>query len=769
MEEVVAGEGAVVLVAGENGVGKSRLVAELAREAAGRGIWCLSGNGDPARSDLAYGAFLGVLRACMQHGSSRQRRVVREMVEGLAPHLCGSLFPRARRRSRADAAAMNPDFRQVLFLARLTRLLLEEARQHPVLLCLDDLHWADSASLQLLGHLARKSAAAPVMIVAIYRSEAPAEQGTAHLAGMLAEFHRNPHVEELRLGGLSTADTRVLISSCYELSEFSEEFYQRLYCRTRGVPLFILQYLEFLQEKGVLCHPRGLWVDRPWEELAIPDSTRGVMQQRAEGLSQEQRDLLSHAAVQGEVFEGELVAQTMACPRTRVLRELGRLAHQTHLVHGEARGFRFEHPLLVEVFYDRLPDALRRRVHLLLADRLEQRRPGDVEVLAHHFYCAGSPVRALPYLVAAGERARAASACPEARRFLKQTLEVTDQLDAPQMHAPRLAALSSLAGVAARLGEWTHLTGYCREVLRLSTPRADDAAVAKALLQLGEARHRQGEWEEATQLYREALDLFSASGDEEGRAETHVRLGCMELGRSRLEEATECFTEAQVMALKIGNQILSGTVYRYRGLVSKVRGQYLEAVLHATAALRAYRRAGHRHGICQVYHDFGMVHAAHREWRVAPECCTKGAKPARELGARDLLARCLVGRAVAQLGMGDAGAAQTSCLAARVYLEEGRDRRGLAECRKVEGMICRTQAQYPAAEERLHQSKHVYLEMEDRLGVAECERELGLVLQHRGDPDGARRCLRQSCELFGRVGALEDERRAATLLSVLAA
>ena len=183
VEDALRGRGSVVAVAGEAGAGKTRLINEVKREAAERGMVLLCGTGDPVHSGLAYGVFLGVLTDYVRSSSRSERSVLRETIEELAPYLRDAVFPRAGRRPEPPSADVNPELRQMLFLARLSRMLLESARRRPVMLCLEDLHWADSASLRLLQYLATKNAEAPLLIVCAYRPEEVRGGGTGGSPG----------------------------------------------------------------------------------------------------------------------------------------------------------------------------------------------------------------------------------------------------------------------------------------------------------------------------------------------------------------------------------------------------------------------------------------------------------------------------------------------------------------------------------------------------------------------------------------------------------
>ena len=156
-----------------------------------------------------------------------------------------------------------------------------------------------------------------------------------------------------------------------------------------------------------------------------------------------------------------------------------------------------------------------------------------------------------------------------------------------------------------------------------------------------------------------------------------------------------------------------------------------------------------------------------RSGRPPSSSYAKGEKLAREIDTVGVLASILVSRAPAQLAVGDLEGAERSCLQARTYMGQLGDRLGLAECSKVEGMICRKRSLYVEAQERLRRGRHLFQELENPLGVAECDLELGLLQQQGGDVGGARQCLEDARTSFQQVGALEEVRKAEELLAAL--
>jgi tetratricopeptide (TPR) repeat protein len=764
MDQASHAMGGVVFVSGEPGVGKTRLMDEAEALAQERGMLFLRGTGEARRAGMAYGVVAEELGRCLEHVSETEGVQLREAVAELAPHLWSCLFPTEECPPTPDGE-VSPQLRQSLFLARLGRLLLDLARRRPLVLCLEDLHWADSASLQLVAYLTSRNAEVPLLILTTYR---PGQQDGLDLEETLRELQLRRHLHMLTLKPLSSAGTRAMAASCFGRQGLSEKLLQWLHRKSGGVPFFSIQFLEFCLEKGVIYERDGLWVDRTPKDEKEPDSVRAVLRQRLQNLAPEELKVLGCAAVQGDRFEGRLVARALGVPFVRVMRTLAELVRRTRLVRAEERRFCFAHAMLTEVLYEQLSVDERRWMHLRLGRILEEQGPGDVEVLAHHYYRAGSFARAVPHLLESARRAHGAFAFREALGFLDQTKVAMGGTASGGVQLQRQEMLLTRADIEDRTGRPAKALELCRQVLELAAPTEDRSMVGRSLLLMGWVQFRKGEWEEAISLHQGAHEIFEELGDDLRCAQVHLRLGAIAFERGQLDEAEARYRDAKSVAIRHASHSMLGTVSGNLAVLATVRGCYLDAVLGYTDALKAYKRVGNTYGLCQTYHNLGMANAAQEEWDEAIQCYERGRALAREMGTIDTEANIMISLAPSRMALGDLEGAEDMCRQARTHMEQLGDRPGLAECDKVEGMIYRERSQYVEAQEHLELGRHRFEELEIALGVAECDLELGRLFRVSGEVEQARLRLQESQRIFGEIGAAVDANRAEAMLSELA-
>jgi DNA-binding CsgD family transcriptional regulator/tetratricopeptide (TPR) repeat protein len=494
LERAASGSGGVLLLAGEAGIGKTRLAVEALTLARQRGFVTLEGAAYPLQADLAYAPVLEALGPFLSALDPRRQA---ELVGGL-PDL-GRLFAGLHLpppEPLGDAALE----RTRLFEA-VSGLVKRIAAEQPVALLVDDLHWADTASLELLHYLARGLGTRPVLLLGAYRLD----EARTHprLRELVRSLQRLGLAEELPVGGLGPEAVAALAGALLG-GEPPAGLLVLLRARAAGTPLFVSALIRGLRDTGELFRSGGAWVLGGGSPSAVPPVVRDLVLARLERLDPTDRALLELVAVAGDTATPEVLGR-VGGPAPELEEGLGRL-RDAGLVVEEPAGselvHRAAHPLVAEVAYGELPELRRRRLHAGVAAALEALGPGDPQRLAHHYRAAAGeadPERALDVLVAAAQRAE----------------EVHADADAADL----LAAALALA-------------------------RADrPAMVAELLERLGHARSRASQFEAAVAAWSEAAAGRELSGERPAAARLRGLLALAEWDRGRFEAA-----EAQLAA-----------------------------------------------------------------------------------------------------------------------------------------------------------------------------------------------------------------------------
>jgi len=447
LHATIKGKGSTVLVSGEAGIGKTRLVRELETYAGQLGVKVLEGR-CLYESPTPFLPFREALRSIFQVSKSdtlpRRERKISMVVKESAPEfvqaipIVGNLIAGvavAYRTYRDEAGKEKPTELGSLFerdegLEATSSLLVAISKKQPLLLFIDDLHLADTPSLSLLYYLARNAQNSKILVVGTYRPEEVARihEGTVHpLLDIVQRMSREDLFHKVELKRLSQVNYHDFILSM--LGVDLGDFVKLIYEETEGNPFFAIETLRLLMQQNVLIKEDARWkLSKNIEEVEIPPRVYDVVVHRISALRDEERDILNCAAVVGEEFSSDVVENVSGISRIRLLKNLNNIEGRYHLIHSFEDGCRFDHSKIREVLYNEIAPELRKEYHSMIANYIEEAKKDRLEEivteLAYHYYQSGNAQKSVPYLVTAGEDARRKWAVFEAVRFYSQALEM---------------------------------------------------------------------------------------------------------------------------------------------------------------------------------------------------------------------------------------------------------------------------------------------------------------------------------------------------------
>jgi class 3 adenylate cyclase/tetratricopeptide (TPR) repeat protein len=484
-EEARAGELRVALVGGEPGVGKTRLAAELAARAHGEGATVLAGRCD---EDLGvpYQPFVEALRHLVDHTppqelGSRLGRYGGELAR-LVPEL------RERVPDLPPALRSDPETERYRLFDAVASWLGATSQEQPILVVLDDLHWAAKPTLLLLRHVLRWAQPMRVLVVATYRDT---ELGRTHpLSELIADLRRQNEVVRFSLTGLDASEVVLFLEQAagHELGPERDELARAIHRETEGNAFFVREVVRHLIETGSLREEAGRWMTgRPVEELGIPEGVRDVIGRRLARLPEATNRVLAVAAVVGQEFELAVLQAAGNLDEEAILAALDEAvaARVVIEVRGPASGYRFAHALVRSTIYEELSGARRTVVHRRVAEAIERvhatRLDDHLPALARHYIRASArtagSAKAVDYARKAGDRALLHLAHDEAITFYSQALEVLELTE--QDPTERVEVLISLGEAQRRAGVAAYRETLSRAArLALEVGHADASARA---------------------------------------------------------------------------------------------------------------------------------------------------------------------------------------------------------------------------------------------------------------------------------------------------
>lgn len=777
-----------VLIAGEPGVGKTRLAGEWSQRAYEMGAVVLYGRCD---EDLGapYQPFAEALRAlvpCMGAGRLRGLRGIEALLP-LVPGLADAVP------DLAPPAHADPDTERYALFDAAVALLEIASASAPVLLILDDLHWAAKPTLLLLRHLLRFGDHARVQIVGTYRST---DLDRSHpLAAMLADLHRDGTANRLNLGGLDEDDVTTYVT---EAGYDDEELAHALASVTAGNPFFLIEALRHVDESGGV-----------WDQSTLPQGVREAVSRRLSRLPVETNKALAAAAVVGSRFSLELVEQVVGNDLIDAFDE----ARNAGIVIEEPGGnYRFNHALVRQSLLAELASVRRMRLHQRIATTLEAMPGADDELLAelahHYFECAwaGNAAKAVLYCRRAADQAMARLAYEGAADLYRHALHALEELDdelpdrddqVAELLVARCEALlaagdvTSAAGAvsqlraatvdSARLAAWaTCFDGQLSMLIHPERLDEVEAALAVAAAKLAEQDDAAGEATAHT-VRAGCLARLGRIADCEGalddalnaarRAREHRRVNAVLAGAPLAalwgpnpvpRAGGRCLDVVRLPRITTDSPAVEATSTRCQAVLEAFRGRAAAARRMIDSARRTVSELGLRHALLEVEQFAGIVELIVDDPAAAESHLRKAYNGFRRMGL-------------------DADTAETAALLGRAYLALGRESEADELCSESErlaghalkaSIAWRTLRAHLLARGNDHDgARRIASE-----AVALAERTdalvdhgdacftLATVLGAAGDVAGARAAAEQAVELYERKGAAALAERAREVL-----
>lgn len=585
------GEGHLVLLSGEPGVGKTRLARELTVYARLRGAQCLVGGFQP-EMDSTY---LGIREALRDYLRSQPPEELRLAIGPSAPELI-KLLPEVG--EIVGEVTPNPHIdlfeeERIRLFDNVTQFLLRIAEKTPILFVLEDLHWADSPSLQFLHFLLRNTLQAPLLVLGTYREVSldPARPFYETLLGL----NRERLYTRLALRRLDAASVEAMLQVLLD-GHVDDELVEQIYRETQGNPFFVEEVIKSLLERSALRLEAGVWTSVEGLDLQVPQSIQIAIGKRIARLPEDAQDFLRYASVLGHSFNVEVILEISGWDEERLLDAL-EAAEEAQFIREAGEGgqddYIFEHTLTPQVLLEGISPRRRARFHQRAGEAIERVHANKledvVETLAYHFARASNRAaeKAVSFGLQAAQKAISVYAHEQANRFYADVLEVLEDLGDPEREAmvwelmgdtkeklnysPETAEAFENALAALEEADVTESEKFCRVSFKLADSLAtDDPTRAKELLEenlsnpalpaISPLRAKcmtthvylmlqDQAIGEAQRLARDALDVAEESGDQKAIAGAWRALARVHSARDDLPAYFDA-AERQISALE---------------------------------------------------------------------------------------------------------------------------------------------------------------------------------------------------------------------------
>jgi class 3 adenylate cyclase/tetratricopeptide (TPR) repeat protein len=738
-ERALEGWGGLVILTGEPGVGKSRLTEAARALATEHGLEWLQTRCLSYGAGLPYWPYAELLRsaagiepqAAAEEAGHSLRRMVR--LEGALPYFSHLLGLPSK--IDIDADGLEPEaFRRGLHDA-FASWLADRAAERPIVLVLEDGHWADPSSLELTRELGRLCEKHPLVMFVTARPEVESA-----LEDVL------PGARALRLEPLDEVGIGQLVQHVLE-GRPPSGLVRWVIERTTGNPYFVEELVRSLREHQILQLVDGRWVlGRGWEEGDVPPTVEGLLASRIDLLPRPAAELLQTASVIGRVIAVPLLAAVRGeddglAPFLETLLQRGFL---DLLARDEVATVAFHHALVQDVAYSRLLRRQRRDLHRRVADVAETLYgAGDdvVDLLARHLYLGEAGTKAIDYLVRAGERAQRLFANQEAIVHFAHAAEVVERN--AQSSDRETEILLSLADLHDLVGEYD-------EAARFFTKARDATSDVRAWRGLASAHRKRGEYQEALAIVDEAFGAPELAGVD--LALLWLERGATLSSEGRFTDAIEVLERGLVESEERRSELAKHLLVPLARAESYA-GRYEQALRHALEAQAQSEAAQDLRSQCSTARLLGDIYLTLERLDEAVVVLERGLELALRVGNIEEIGGCLINLGLAKLGQGKFEDAVTCNERAIAEFDRIGHGSGRALAYSNLAWVLANKGDYDDAERYCEQAIELSRSIGHRLVAAETTDTMAFIQLRRGSADEAAKHAEEAARLFLELGA----------------
>jgi serine/threonine protein kinase/tetratricopeptide (TPR) repeat protein len=758
-----SGNGLTHIIRGEAGVGKSSLAKKFTVYSEYQNAWVLYGLCLYQEGLDAYLPFVDAIRAFFSRANTtlndqdriKLKGLIRKNVPILAEftdRFTTTLIPQ-----KDVSSTNNPEDRKDL-LESFSKLISIMAEIRPVILILDDLQWADAASLKLFYYLSRNVSNYPAMLIGITRSDRfdLQENGKPTIwVETMRRMNREELYKLIDLDSLTRENCDQLIDKSFGNSAFSDEFHHNIFNSTKGNPFFILESLKTLQAKGSIKLIDDVWVDEKINfKLEVPNRVEDIFIQRLNAIKDQEREILQVAAVIGQKFDPSLLSNILDIPKIKLLKSLEYITRDLEIIHSDEKHYHFEHPLLGELLYNEIPAVLRKEYHLMIANQLVKIYGSDfgslVGEVAQHFRRGGDHLKAITPLYQAAKRSFGISAYREASLFIEDLL---DSLDQSKISPPKDISLNDVffkLGICyEEMGNWEESIHAYIKLEETSLMEKNYSKHVNAIMRTGRIYDKLGNWRMAKETYERCLELAKKYKIKNVKSRIFNNMGIYFFHKGDFDSALEYFkTSIQSVDSKEG-EFDEAHAYTNIGIIANIlRGPNGVALENFKKALEIYEQKDSKLNQARVFQNIGMIYADRCDWDKSIESFQNCLSLTDGTDEKQL-------RALTYLNLGKTYARKKELLKAKSFTEKAvkmfkrmNDVLGIAEAYHIYGLIYGTDGDFNKAKSFLNESIKINMEKEYQEGLADTYESYARLSYENNLPDVSKEFYKKAVAIY---------------------
>lgn len=557
-------------------------------------------------------------------GNLKQVEGIQNIVDNLS---------RARFQVRRNMEGINLEDERLRIASKVLEKIIRLDNTSPLLLILEDLHWADLSSIQVFGHIARNISQDNVLLVGTTRLNR-----SKNLEELLSSLAESGAIETMNLERLGPEIIPMLTNSIYTINDFPPSLNERLVNQCEGNPFFVIEMLRHMADVGSIGKRNGTYVLLS-DSMDMPDSVEEVVHRRLEALEPDAMMLAEYASCLGTVFETNTALSLEALKDPQQV--LGTLTGARMIIRNNGTS-EFSHAIFQDVIYRSIDPRWKSRYHRGLGNYYETAfKNKEEEVLyelARHFSRSNEYDKAFRYSMGAAERAEASFAADQAVEFYDVALEILPNVKEPMNKDEEIARIHLQKGEVLMLsGSWNQAEEVLGKCIELCTKLDDVQLIADSQNKYGEILCNRGNNEKALSLFMSALDHYNELNDEKMSMKALNNIGGLYCFQGDFAKALDYHNQELELARKLGDRIAESAAMKSMGTMETFKGNNEQALEWFMKTLHVYEEEIVKRGRPSVLSNIGTVHHGLGNYDEAMKYLTMALEAAQEIGDRQSL------------------------------------------------------------------------------------------------------------------------------------
>lgn len=667
------GRGRMLFVVGEAGIGKSRLLRHFTKRQRASDFHILYGECTEGTSIHSYAPVRDALKKGFEAKDPQTVNTYKSLDENCRKELVAFVpqFDRFERSPLPPAASTDRFF----LLESIYLLLQALSRQLPTIMVLEDIHWSDEATLNLLQYVARNIANERILVIATFRDE---EAVHSHLRSVIQNMSRENLFETITLKPLNAVETGQMVQEIFTGYNVTDGFKQWIYEETEGIPFYTEELINLLLEEGYIeRYGRDIEVQKP-DKFILPYSIRALIQRRLNRLSESMQRVLGYASIIGYEFDFQILVRLIEENEgflIDVLEQLSKMLFVREIATTGEERFGFVHNKIRDVIYEDMGIIKRRKFHRRVGEILEELHKNELdyyaEDLAHHFMQGNDWMRACLYSLEAGKKALQIHDYRNALQFFDRCFQFKGHLE--QCPADKLAELYTNKGIALEaMGMWDDAIQCYEQLVRLKEPSVPERLEADALNYLSRVFYKREDFPSSLDRATKALEVSTRLNYQDGVAEAYYSIGKNNWRLCDYEKALQQMHLALEIANTQADVQFQGKLLNSLGVIYLEQGGFDKALSSFHQAQEVFQKIADKQGSIQCLVNISIVRHVLGDLIDARQHVVNAFAIAQEIGDPFSIGSCSVNQAELEYKLANyETAARLNERAGRVFNEIG--------------------------------------------------------------------------------------------------